>query len=154
MEIVPEIRNSYEAYKNLMRDRHWETHRVYEWFGRQYALIHPIQLLDGLQRVDVIDITDIESDFEYEGKKYSGPPVARFTLAWPACNSSRQHVLVYHSDEGHDGILLESGSTKWVHYADLPIRIIPGTAVDYQTVRQQQMDELEESVDAGGRIEF
>jgi hypothetical protein len=115
-----------------------------EWFGRKYVVTGNIKLTDGLQKLEVIDLTSIETG------KYPFQ-VALFANTWPE-QSTRKFALVYHVDEGHDGILLESGSDIWVNYADLPIRVIPGTKQDAQLVREQQMDELEASVDAGGSI--
>ncbi len=138
---VNEMRNSHQAYKAFVGERdggNWESHPIMEWFGRKYVVTRDIKLTTDLQRLEVIDVTDIET---YKDEKSEECPftVALFANSWPE-QTTRRHALVHHADEGHDSILLENGSHMWVHYADLPIRVIPGTKADTKLVREQQMD--------------
>lgn len=128
-----EMRKSYEAYKEFTSKRdngEWQEHRVFQWGAFRYVVTGTIKLVEEMQRLEVIDITD---DLD----------VALFSNCWPESMSTRNYALIHHSAEGHDLILYESGFTSWVTYADLPIRVVNGTREDRKLVRSQQMDELE-----------
>lgn len=139
---VSEMRETYESYKSSLKsdNGNWQSHPVMEWYGRKYVVTGNIKLTTDLQRLEVIDITNDNK-------------IALFSKTWPEFSPSNRHyALVHHSDEGHDLILQESGYESWVNYAELPIRVCPGTKQDATNVRMAQMDELEQSVDNGGRI--
>jgi len=142
-QMLRENRDEFEKFMHTRENGEWELHRVEEWFGRKYAITGRIKLTDGLQRLEVVDITTIET-YSCDGK--CPFVVALFPQWWG--DAKLDHVMIHHSEEGHDTILCENGSDMWVHYADLPIRILPGSPADYKTVVEQQMDELEQSVDA------
>jgi hypothetical protein len=148
---VSEMRTNYESYKAFIRKQdngNWESHPIMEWYGRKYVVTGTIKLTPNLQRLKVIDLTAIETG------KYKFQ-VALFSNSWPEFSpANRNNALILHADEGHDAILLEDGTDMWVHYADLPIRLTTGTKQDMATVRMAQMDELEQSIDAGGRVEL
>jgi hypothetical protein len=128
------MRSDREAFREFVHGYPWRLHETAEWGGRQYVVTGSIKLVDGLQRLEVIDITDT--------------PAALFSLAWPEQTGGRRsHALVHHSDEGHDVILMEDGRKMWVTYADLPIRVVAGGKGDLSEVRRQQIDEYEASID-------
>ncbi len=139
------------------------------WHGREYAVVGHIELTADLQRLAVIDLTSLDMD-----RPGDDPAIrerirpARFNAEQPEMEAgpeiwmeegetlqafqarTRRHVVVIYPDEGHDSILDNAGQWTWVRLADLPVRVVPGSGADYRAVREQQMDELEQSVDAGG----
>lgn len=144
---------------------------ICDWCGREYALVSKLTLTTDMQRVEVIDLTDLDINhaggdaeiFEHirpARLNATQPEMETYPEAWLHDNETleafqartRRHVMVVFPDEGHTSILDNSGSWRWVSLADLPVRMVPGTVEDREEIRMNQMDELEQHVDAGGAI--
>ncbi len=133
---VEAMRQSHDAYRQAIRDLEGDSASVKvapvaEWGDRRYVVTGTIRLVEGMQRLEVIDITD-------------RPDVALIGHIWPD-QGTRTHALVIDPDEGHTSIVVESGYTPWVRYADLPIHVMPGTREDLREVVSQQLQELDDA---------
>jgi len=113
---------------------------VVDWGDYKYMVIGEIKLQQGLQRLEVIDVTNI--------------PDLLFVHKWPGISDSvqRDHAILIWPDEGHLAVLRSNGKIRWVSIADLAIRVTPGTKADAEDIREQQIDELEAHIDAGGHL--
>lgn len=167
--------NPYGAVRAMNQAERHNEHRllpIATWQGREYVVIDAPKLTAEMQRVTVIDLTELDAvtnaapgiaerirpvrvnavqpTMEHDPQVWmeEGETVESFL------QRTRRHVVVVFPDEGHTSILENSGNWRWVSLADLPIRMIPGTSDDYREVHSQQMDELEQSVDAGGHLDL
>ncbi|MFA5376420.1 MAG: hypothetical protein WC455_11805 [Dehalococcoidia bacterium] len=138
--------DSIEGWKEFIAERkpyaEVSRHPVVEWGDCKYILTGKIKLQQGLQRLEVIDVTNLSN--------------LLLVHEWPGISASIpcDHAIVIWPDEGHISVILNDGSNQWVHLADLAIHVIPGTASDAKQVQEQQLDELEASIDAGGHLDI
>jgi len=138
---VQKMRDDYNHYKSeIAKIKKYDDARlipVADWFGRRYAVIGAIMLTPDYQRLTVIDIT---------GKNFG-----MFSNTWPE-QGERQFVLLIEPDEGHTSIITESGNPQWISYAELLIRIQPGTTDDRRRLGEEMILELEQHVESGGGL--
>lgn len=167
MSVADDIRASRDEWKKLRSSNsnsHVDFYPIREWNGQTLIVMGHIDLRQGMQRLTVIDITDsIGADVDHALR------VARFAKSWPEQGrfqtfdgETKEEIdrrvrcwaLVLEPDEGHTSVMTESKFSpwKWARYADLAVRVESGTREDMRTIRALQMDELEQSVDAGGSI--
>lgn len=151
MELTAEqIRASAENLKQARKDG-WELSPIRQWGPKEYVVIDGIVLKEGLQRLAVIDITDMND-------------VARISGWYPeqgwneeSNRARRKLALVHYTDAGFTHVMLEGECLTGYHArevwrGDLAIRIMPGNAKDRRVVRDEMDDELQEHVDAGGAL--
>ena len=112
---------------------------IRSWAGHTVIQIGDIELKEGLQWVEVLNITDLKGG------------IARFSGSWPEYDiwlpenqRHRPFALVVFPDEGHISILLESGCVLWRELAEIPLRVVPGSKVDFDNARKQMLDELDQ----------
>lgn len=147
--IVANIRNDFRGWMKQLRANvpDYEEVNMYpvrEWFGFKYIVTGKMDLISGRQNLEVIDITE---NFE---------EIALFAKSRPE-QTKREFAIVFHTeiDEGSETTVLRSdGGHRHVRFADLPVSVVRGTGQDYQNLRDEQMDMLEQSVNAGGKIGF
>ena len=138
---VNKLRADHAEFRNLQDSvvnyGTWMAHPVVDWGRHRYIVVGTIRLMTGRQRLTVIDVTDV--------------PIALFSMMWPD-QGDRHSALVLHVDEGHDGVLLETGVDRWVRYADLTIVVHPGSTDECRATADEMDDELQTHVDEGGGL--
>lgn len=146
---VTKMRQDAQAYRAFRGGEYYVVQEcpIAQWGGREYAVVSTPKLVEGRQRIDVIDLTSFD-EIEFEGSR-----AARFARTWPEQSPrERETVLLITPDEGHCCLLTEDGSTRWVWSAVLTVRMTPGTNADREKTQEEMMDELEQDVDAGGGL--
>lgn len=147
--IVSRIRSDFRGWLKQLRanaseDEEINMYPVREWFGFKYIVTGKMDLITGRQNLEVVDITE---NFE---------EIALFAKSRPE-QTKREFAIVFHTeiDEGSETtVLREDGGHRHVRFADLPVSVVRGTQQDYRDLKDDQMDMLEQSVDAGGKIGF
>jgi len=107
--------------RDLCHATDWSTVHVYEWHGRQYALLSTIKLTTAQQMLNAVDLTD----YNY----------------WQAGMHGDTRALLW-MGEGHLSVLLNNGQTPWVRDGVLPVMLTHGSNAD---ARQHILDELDAS---------
>jgi hypothetical protein len=106
--------------------------------GRQYAIEHRHKTRSGQDRLDAYDITSF-NEIEREGLR-----AARFNAAMEPVEGG-DHIVVIWPDEGHTTAITQNGGERWITTWAVSLSADPD-------LKQELMDELEASVEAGGSL--
>jgi hypothetical protein len=161
-EIVRQLRSDRAARKDFIKS--WESKTnsfmdvsirfcpVREWLGYTYLFTGKIDLVEGRQTIEVLDVTDCLDQMalfpEWAGQDNE---------YWHGGNGSRRYAALIQEtpDEGREElhVLGEDGKYIWrYNFADLPVRVVSGSTGDYRRTLADQMEQIEQSVEAGGSI--
>lgn len=142
---------SRNEMNRVIRETDFNLYPVRKWGEFTYAVTGKIQLRAGAQRLPVYDLTGIDFAIFVHPDSIVGEYESLEELLTDYPNANIQ-VLIYEG-EGHAMQLCESGRVgEWLRDADLPIEVVPASAASRLQIREQQMDELEASIDVGGSI--